>query len=262
MRVKELTDKAHWTRMWSDYSRVDDGEALIAYGGTFDKILSKFLPVDASMTAIELGCYPGSFLAYLHNRYGYRVCGLDYMDDLERVRRNLAQVGVRVDDLICADLLSMDLERTFDVVASFGLVEHFLDPEDVVNRHCQLVAPGGYLVIEMPHFRGLQYWLHRCFDSRNLSVHNVHAMRPRVLREWVERRGFDVLTCGYFKTFKFWVDYTDNRMVISWPLHFRATMRFARVAEQVLASFGLDDIPNPVLSPYIVMVARRTAALG
>src|SRR6516225_9638771 len=96
----------------------------------------------------EIGCYPGNFLIWLGQRFGYTVSGIDATPFVrhqmpERLRRH----GVRIGELRHGDFLDFDAGRVFDVVCSFGFIEHFRETEDLIERHVRLVKPGGVLVM-------------------------------------------------------------------------------------------------------------------
>lgn len=247
-----LTDVSHWASTWDRISH-----SSLAPDGTFDPVLSKVLPVDASLSALEIGCYPGNYMVYLSRRFGYRVSGLDFMTDVTRMRPLLEQAGARVDDLIEADFLKYSTDKRWDVVSSFGFVEHFEDLEFVLDQHLALVAPGGYLVVEVPHFRSGQYLLRRAFQPRLLDSHNLEAMRPEWYRQYLYSRGLDVAFCDYFRTFEFWI--SPSGPVRPFPLLNRVVNVGSRWLKKGLEAAQLGDVPNSYFSPYVVVVARKPA---
>jgi len=202
-----------------------------------------------------LGCYPGSFMAYFNKRFGYRVYGIDTIKGIDIIQKNLTAVDVPVQAIIQADIMNMPFKRNFDIVASFGLIEHFTNPQIVINRHCEIVAPGGYLIISIPHFRGIQYWLHRWFDAEVLTTHNLNAMYPTILSHWVEINGFSVLNCNYFQTFDFWT--LDEPISKFRRVTYHLFMSFTSIVKELMDISRTNQIPNPWLSPHILLVARK-----
>jgi SAM-dependent methyltransferase len=251
-----LTDKDYWHNFWAKDPRPRDLDEFIRHGFMFDEVLSLILPSNCEFTAIELGCFPGSFLAYLNMQFGYRVFGLDISEDLHIVREKLAAAGVLVEGLIRADVMNMPFDSTFNVVTSFGLVEHFTNPREVINHHCNMVAAGGYLVLSVPNFRGAQYWLHRWFDSENLVSHNLDVMYPAILRQWTEANNFTILYCGYFKTFNFWI--LNEPASLFRRVACRLFMHFANIIKKILVILKANAIPNPWFSPHIILVAKKS----
>ena len=53
----------------------------------------------------------------------------------------------------------------FDVVMSRGFIEHFDEPSSVVDRHLDLLKPGGLLVVSIPNLRGVNGLLTRFFHN-------------------------------------------------------------------------------------------------
>jgi 2-polyprenyl-3-methyl-5-hydroxy-6-metoxy-1,4-benzoquinol methylase len=52
--------------------------------------------------------------------------------------------------LLEGDLFRVPTERSFDIVWSQGLIEHFEDPAAVVCRHVECCRPGGIVLISVP----------------------------------------------------------------------------------------------------------------
>lgn len=93
----------------------------------------------------------------------------------------------------------------YDVVCSFGVIEHFADWRTFLERQASLVAPGGRLVVTAPNFRGwLQHGLHRALDRENLERHCLEAMRPDAWAAHLAAQGWEVLEWGGLGRFDFW----------------------------------------------------------
>jgi SAM-dependent methyltransferase len=65
---------------------------------------------------------------------------------------------------------------SFDVVYSFGVIEHFDDPRPMVQKHFDLLRPGGTAIITVPHFGAGYGWLARRLDRKNYDIHNISIM--------------------------------------------------------------------------------------
>jgi len=252
-----LTGVDYWQRVWD---RIGDEPEDVVPDRTFDRVLSAYLPTSADLDAVEIGCYPGTYLLQLGSRYGYRMSGIDFIPGISKMRQPLERNGVRVDELIEADFLQYKPTRTYDVVTSFGFIEHFKDLELLLTKHAALVKPGGLLAIAVPHFHGIHYWLRRNLEPDLLETHNLDAMVPSTYRHWLERNGFSILYCDYFMTFDFWLSSSapilDQRFA---PKH-RAVVWSVKLAKYALRRLNLEHIPNRWFSPYVVVVARKHAA--
>ena len=166
--------------------------------------LESHLPA-GSGSALELGCYPGRYLAVL-GELGYELNGADLTPDVETVLPQwMRKSGYRTGEFVRADVWTHDFKRQFDVVASFGLIEHFEKWPELLCRHAHLVNKGGWLAVTTPNFRGgIQQFLHGWLDRDNLARHNLHAMEPQAWTNIVKPLGFNTVFCGYFGRFDFW----------------------------------------------------------
>jgi len=161
-------------------------------------------------TAIEIGCYPGRYLSVLGD-LGYETNGIDFCKQVETLPKSMKEAGYRVGEFWKEDFEKFQPGRKFDVVASFGFIEHFDNFEDIVLKHADLVNNQGYLVLEVPNFYGaFQHWLHRNFDNINYKRHFIPAMNIERLADVVDRAGYDVLYKGYFGQLDFWTEHQER----------------------------------------------------
>jgi len=144
-------------------------------------LLSRYLS-RPGMSALEIGCAPGKFLAYAHLKLGARIVGFDYSAPGVEVTRDIhRRLGVD-SRIVQGDLFNEPLPgESFDFVYSNGLIEHFRDPLAALRAHTDLVRPGGRLLVAVPNYSGIYGWLQARFDPENLAIHNVDIMSPEAL---------------------------------------------------------------------------------
>ncbi|MFN5134083.1 MAG: class I SAM-dependent methyltransferase [Chitinophagaceae bacterium] len=171
----------------------------------YDYLIKKYIPPVKEGSALEIGSYPGNHLTTF-GLLGYTLNGVDFNpDNTKGLPTWLQSEGFKIGQFTNDDFFEYQPDELFDVVSSFGFVEHFENFEEVILRHWELTKPGGYLVITAPNFYGwLQYWLHKTFDKENLAIHNVYSMRPEVWSSLLKKHGCEILYSGYFGGFAFW----------------------------------------------------------
>lgn len=155
---------------------------------------------------IEIGCYPGRFLTIFGDK-GIPLSGIDYVDHFYEVEQNLKDKGYKTEDFINTDFTTFQSKKKYDLVMSFGFIEHFIDWEHVFQKHIDLVADHGYIIIETPSFHG---WFQRIprkwFYRENYNRHNIHSM---ILEKWeklLELNGFEILNAEYFGGYDVWFE--------------------------------------------------------
>lgn len=176
------TDVAHWDQAWGTRPRARLPKAALAVTKNIHDVLRRY--VRPGQAVIEIGCAPGKHLAWCARVLGGRVSGLDYSPvGFGTTQWLFAKLG------IAADLRMEDVFKTtfpneaFDVVYSFGVIEHFDDPTHIVRKHLELVRPGGWVVIAVPNYGGVYGRIQRRIDPENLAIHNLRIMSLDALRQ-------------------------------------------------------------------------------
>lgn len=228
------------------------GQRKLAYdenGILFKDLFAKHLKPGG--TCFEIGCYPAPFLIYLGKTFGYTVGGIDTTPGVTTVLPDFVRShGVEVSEFVQGDFLTYDSDRQYDVVCSFGFIEHFLNYQEVIRQHIRLVKPGGTLVISCPNFRRLQWVFHRLFDAPNLRRHVLAAMNFRAWNQVLAEEGMQVLHQSYYGTCEVW----RHREGPPRPILDRVAWRLVRLSQSVEARIRY---PNRWTSPYMVTFARK-----
>ena len=158
--------------------------------------------------AFEIGCFPGRFLCILGD-LGYTLNGVDATPAIHNFEKSLNYLGYKTNKFENKNYEEAEKVK-YDVVASFGFIEHFTNWDEVIKDHVAFLAKDGYLIITTPNFKGLfQYLYHRLVDNANLNRHVVSSMSPKKWKKILENCGLNVISCGYIGH-DFW-DETNNR---------------------------------------------------
>jgi len=214
----------------------------------FKDIFHEYLPQGGS--CFEIGCYPGIFLTYLGKNFNYKVSGVDLTPYvLTRLPQHLAKNGVQLGAFYKENISDFSLSQQFDIVCSFGFIEHFVNFEEIIQKHIDLVKPGGTVIMSCPNFRGLQRLFHATLDRANLERHVLNAMDLRAWAKILEKNEMEIMYQGYYRTADFW---TDVHKPGKFHLRLiRLLIWFTKQIDQRL------NLPNPWLSPYMISFSRK-----
>jgi len=173
--TQALTSPRFWETLWSSSPvRSLQFDPRLGTFGWIHARLQKHLPRSEGLSLLEVGCYPGRFLWYFSRYFGYRVEGIDYIDwCCEKTGELLKAAGVEA-RVHQKDFLTWEPteQERWDVVSSFGFVEHFEDYTAIVARHARLVRPGGFLVLEIPNHTGLYGGILKRMDHAAWLAHS------------------------------------------------------------------------------------------
>jgi len=221
------TDKAsagYWTSFWRNSGGLPapalkdgkpTGQSIVAQ---LDRLFKRYLPSDGSAKAqdlLEVGCGNSIWLSYFQQRFGYRVSGIDYSEfGCEQTRKILERDGC-TGDIRFGNLYEppADMIGKFDVVCSFGVIEHFEDTAGVLSAVSRFLKPGGLLITTVPNLHGPTGIVQKFF---NRPVYDIHVLMTREsLQGKLEESGLTVKAAEYFSTISFGVtlDAADGSIV-------------------------------------------------
>jgi SAM-dependent methyltransferase len=184
MRAAAMVERVHkeyWDLSWQSEAQLPDtfepevkgvrGVFRRQFHAFFVEHLAPIAPPGASL--IEIGCGRSQLLPYFAKRFGLRVSGLDYSTvGCDKARRILARDGI-AGEILCADLWDPRSVTTpgYDVVFSFGLVEHFEDTPRVIEAMARFARPGGTLLTLIPNMRGTVGAIQRILSRDIYDIH-------------------------------------------------------------------------------------------
>lgn len=186
-----LTDISYWEGLQGPPSIELDHKNIIRRWIDEKFVIFK---IDSEVrSCIEIGCYPGRYLGMMSQR-GFVVSGVDYISYAKEIPALIEAAGGRVGEFFCGDFREFTPKQKFDLVFSLGFIEHFNDWEELLRKHIEMVSPGGYLLIEVPNYRGVFQRIPRfVFDHEDYRRHNIEAMSLAAWSRICEDAGLEVL---------------------------------------------------------------------
>ena len=117
-----------------------------------EKRLAKLMPFLPSIQSIfDFGCGSGEFIE-LCNEKGLVTKGFEPgkgYAEYARTKRNL--------NVLTGDLNSKTLENQFDLITSFHVFEHLIDPLDTLKSMTSWLKPNGKILLETPDMTNALY---------------------------------------------------------------------------------------------------------
>jgi len=188
--MKELDWEARY-RTWGQRPRDLDG----AYSDSrLLEAISALAPIGPDTRVLEVGCAPGRWLAWIQERLGARVYGVD----LNLPGLVLSRFACPVCGLGRADAALLPFgDKSFDVVFSLGLVEHFEDPAPLLEEQWRVLRGGGRVMVSVPNIGPgtIQGWHWRRFKPGLYEAHVAYTAPDLIDR--VVAAGFTSVTASH-----------------------------------------------------------------
>ena len=113
------TDKNYWQNYYRN-TKIDKNQ-IISICSKYDKywdILFKACKHDPK-TILEVGAYPGRFIAYVASKYSLKPTALDFIPDSTKIERSFKEMGVIDYEIITDDINSHIPGRKYDLIISY-----------------------------------------------------------------------------------------------------------------------------------------------
>lgn len=215
----------------------------------------------ASMTLLEIGCGKSAWLPYFAKEFGFRVSGLDYSPVGCEMARAVLRANAVEAEIVCADCFTPpeSMRGKFDVVASFGVVEHFDDTAAVLRAMSVFLKSGGLLLTTIPNMVGAIGAIQKVV---NRPVYDIHQLiDPAMLTQAHAAVGLEVIECGYFASTSFGVNNLAG-LSTSTPAGFAKKVFLAVLARASMLVWRIEQVAGELpagrfASPYIRCIARK-----
>jgi 2-polyprenyl-3-methyl-5-hydroxy-6-metoxy-1,4-benzoquinol methylase len=248
----------NWRRASDDESspRLNDRDSY--YWRRMDRALEKSFDglETENCSLIEIGAGASDWLPYLHHRFGFVVAGLDYSEvGCRRARDNLERTSTP-GSIYQADMFDPPpgLVQQFDVVVSFGLVEHFSDTASTLAACSAYGKPGGLIFTLIPNMSGLFGWIYRIFDRKVYDIHVPLSLKD--LKRAHRDAGLEPVLDEHILGLPGVIDRHRDEPVLFRRLVRKIAFQFSRIA-WALEERGLGMPENAFTSPYMICAARK-----
>lgn len=247
-----LTDRKYWEAYYNN--SITSRDEIIRICSKYDEIFEILIKSCYNPPAkiIEIGAYPGRFLAYLSYKYSLKATALDFNSDRSKIIESFSSMGAVLEEIIQDDFLQYDPVRKYDIVLSNGFIEHFTNFNEVLDRHVKYLNPGGAMLIMIPNKKYLRKWYGLLVDYKNLKAHNLKCMSLDVFRDFAHRNNMIIKYLGYKGGFAYRVHQDLN-------IFQKIIYKIARAAAIILNPF-FEAHPHPFYSGSIVGIFQKPHA--
>ena len=272
----QLSDKDYWSGKYVEYAATEFPRPVDVNDKSLKNYFRRYQHREIAQRLRELGVGPGSrllevgcggsiWLPYFAREHGFEVTGLDYSPQgCAAAEHVLKREGVE-GKVVCGDLFDPPegMAGAFDMVISYGVVEHFTDTAGAVAACAKFLRPGGAMMTFIPNLAGLSGAGVKYFNRRLYDIHV--PLSATQLGKAHEAAGLEVLSCDYFTPMWFsdWSvppeDKRQGRRLLRNLLWYSSAAFSAGV-------WALDDLTgnripgSRLFSPWSICWARKPAA--
>lgn len=218
----------------------------------FFKILPKFLNKDQSL--LEIGSAPGRNLVLINKLFGCKVYGIENEPKGYKQNRKVFKInGLPQKNIFNGDVLNYKTLDKFDVIFSNGFIEHFENPEKILNLHTSLLKKNGLIICIIPNFLNINFTIQKIFDRKILEYHNLKIMKPNIYRKLF--KDYKIQYSGYYGMFPTRIFQTNNNL-LNFIIMILKPLRLITNSLAILFSLIIDT--NKIsFSPFLIVIGKK-----
>lgn len=245
-----LTDKKYW------HKNFGDPDFFYFGGSSYGKYLNKYLDIDPNKTCIEIGAFPGGNLGYLAKTFHFKPTALDFVDNIDFIRKNMEYNNINECEIISEDFLKWESEMKYDVVCSHGFIEHFVNYEEVLQKHIDILENNGTLIITVPYLDYFQLWVRQILYTERkyketMAVHNKEVMNIDILKEIIFKRNkLSKQFVGFVRGMEIWFPANEGTIQMDKIRIYNFIKKLERIVNAL-------KISNRFISPEILIIAKK-----
>ncbi len=253
--MKELLNIKHWDKIWQSQHLL----IFKSYCGDINihRFLKKFIN-RPNMSCLEVGCAPGGYLAYFAKEFDCQIFGFDYSNiGIAITKKNLDIQGIK-GKLYWKDILDNSMpfgQQQFDIVCSFGLVEHFENWPVVIKKISEFVKPSGLMITTIPNLFGINGFISKIFRPKIYYGHK--KISPADLKSKQKMLNMNLISCNYSGHWFISPPLQMNNFVEIYPniskiinLPFQVINYFLKKTQQKIGNLW----PSKIFSPLIICI--------
>lgn len=132
---------------------------------------------------LDVGAGNGA-LIYAAREAGFEATGLDLSQQAIFKAKEMFGIDIRK-----ADITDIHADEVYDIITSFGMIEHLRDPFEFLKAAYNHIIPGGTLIIETMNYNSMlrlllgKRWYFFLYD-------HLFYFTPETLKIFLERSGF------------------------------------------------------------------------
>lgn len=239
--MKSIVDKNYWENHWQKIKF-----EIAPQNHPIRQWIELKVPETNYKTCLEIGYYPGKFLAVFGEK-GYVLNGIDFFTESQNSSILwLKKCGYNIGSFYKSDLWDFKVSESYDIVCSFGLIEHFKNWKEVLNKHIELTKTAGTIMIDVPNLNSFLYrFLYKLFEPRVLKNHESSAMNISNICHVFKENKCDIKKADYFGYFYF-------RFVTR---HDKISVIVSKIINIFRPIFEL--LPKSIYMRYIVILAVK-----
>jgi len=199
-----LADRNYWKDPYENLDYYEKNPVEVSYPLKFSKteidrlnVLKKYLNEKNELKILDFGSGYGTTAIALKKLFNSYVTAIDSSKlIIEMCQKYHPEI-----EWICSNTIPDHFQpSSYDVVTMFHILEHILNPQEIMCKVAKILKPDGFLLIEVPNFNSMMRKIKR-MNWIFVVDHHVNYFSKKNLKLFIEKFGFTLVDVEYRRTF-------------------------------------------------------------
>lgn len=174
-------------------------ELLLKYENEYKQVYSDFIIIIKNilkkgkqnphkLSALDIGCFTGSFLQML-KEIGFKVNGLELQKEAVQIAQKRLPKQVFESDVMKDKMPN----GKYDLVCMLGLIEHVTDPYLLIKKCRKLLNDEGLLLIQTPNSSSIPARILKKYWPPYAPIEHINLFSRQSLVNLLSKHGFEII---------------------------------------------------------------------
>lgn len=248
-----LTENHFWDKYWRNIKLPSEVNMRFSFDRCLALELKKYSHF-FSGSVFEIGCAPGKWLAYFYKEFGLAPYGIESSEQgMLATTKNFKKLKIN-SEIIHGDLFATKVTNKFDVVMSFGFIEHFELPDKVIAHHLKWLKNDGILIIGIPNFSNINGLIQSSLNEQILKKHNLNIMNLEFFDSLAYKFKIKKISVNYIGSFEPSLPIPGRNIFNIKQFLIRSFLFLIRLLRKLTI---LDNLNSKYFSSYILAIYRK-----
>lgn len=257
----KLSEKTHWDKVhkWSlNFTEISNNIWLLQWLETYQLLnISKKYINESYKSIFEIWCAPWNYLIKFYKKFHLSINGIEYSEEwIKSLNNNFLKYNIKSNiiywDFFNETFLAQNEEK-YDITYSLWFIEHFDNPEMVIEKHFRLTKKWWLIIIAIPNLLHLNKLL---TPKKIVNIHNLDIMNLAALKKYFEK--YNLLELKYsWGLFNLWLFFYDNWFLEKIRLFLFILQRVIIDPIFIILYKFWIDLSNKYTSPQIIIIAKK-----
>ena len=264
MPIKNLHKKKYWDGYYSGEKLIKE-KAKVGLFSSYDiylcdTIIQKNIPHNNNSTKdkkkiCEIGSGDGKLLKKIADLLNFSPYGIEYS------KEGAKQASKRGIKTIIGDAFDQKIQKKyknyFDLVFSYGFVEHIMPVEKAIKLHINYVKPGGYFIVQIPRFKKFNYLRVKFFMPELIPAHNLTIMEKEVLEKLCKMKNVKKIYSGNYGSYKLRLPMVNTKNTKYYLLKMLCSLEYL-LNPLCRILFKDQGFETKMFSPAVMFIGKKT----